>query len=600
MSAPSPSIHSAGDETRALPLALSDVIAGAREMEARLPPDSPQFRFGFLRNITIESIDPYLRYRLLADGIRPSLTYSGFGSLRQDILQAHSPLRENKIDMLVTSLMLEELDPAFGLPQWTTERAQDELHDIFTDLEESDTPIIALNTFLLPFYSENGLGISHDVPDTTSEVVKLNRFVSDWVEKHSPRFCLIDWNRFVRRIGEANSRDYRYWYLSKSPFKREFLDEFSLKLRTIVRSINGLAKKCLVLDCDNTLWGGIIGEDGLDGIKLDGHDYPGRIYYDFQKTILRLVERGILITLCSKNNQQDVFDVLNKHPWCLLKSTHLSAYRINWTDKAANLSSLAKELNLGLDSFVFVDDNPRELSLVKQLLPEVTVLQVPEKLYEFPRLLLRDALFDTLSSAQEDKLRTQLYQTEFLRKTEQQQHASLESYLVSLDQTAAIHTARAGEIARVAQLTQKTNQFNLTTRRYSEFEIQQFATDDDSCVYTLSASDRFGSLGVIGVLIAKRKENTGIVDNLLMSCRALGRELEIAFIVQCMNDLANEWKLSGWEAEYISSTKNSQVADFWEKIGFVLMGEENEVMRFELGAGRPALPFPHYIRIDNK
>ncbi len=422
----------------------------------------------------------------------------------------------------------------------------------------------------------------------------------EWVREHSPRFCLIDWNRFARRIGEANSRDYRYWYLSKSPFKREFLDQFAIDLRTIVRSMNGLAKKCLVLDCDNTLWGGIVGETGLDGIKLDGHDYPGRIYYDFQKTILQLVERGILVTLCSKNNEQDVFDVLDNHSWCLLKRSHLSGYRINWTDKAANIVSLAKELNLGLDSFVFVDDNPRELTLIKQLVPEVTVLQVPEKLYQYPSLLMRDALFDTVSSAQEDKSRTQLYQTEGLRKTEQQQHASLESYLVSLNQKAAIHTATTGEIARVAQLTQKTNQFNLTTRRYSDYEIQQLATAVDSCVYTLAATDRFGSLGLIGVFIAKRQRNEALVDNLLISCRALGRQLETAFTIDCMNHIADEWQLSGWEAEYIPSAKNSQVADFWLEIGFTMIGKENGVMRFRLDADRPVLPVPSHIQIDKK
>jgi FkbH-like protein len=424
--------------------------------------------------------------------------------------------------------------------------------------------------------------------------------VHDWVKENSPRFCLIDWNRYVRRIGEANSRDYRYWYLSKAPFKRDFLDQLAVELRTIVRSISGLTKKCLVLDCDNTLWGGIIGEDGLEGIKLDGHDYPGRIYYDFQKTILQLVERGILVALCSKNNQQDVFEVLDQHSWCLLKRSHLAAYRINWTDKAANLASLAEELNLGLDSFVFVDDNPRELTLIKQLLPEVTVLQVPGKLYEFPKLLMCDAWFDTFSDAKEDKLRTQLYQTERLRKTEQQQHANLESYLASLEQKATIHGATDSEVPRVAQLTQKTNQFNLTTRRYSDFDIRQFATAGDACVHTLSASDRFGALGLVGVLIAKRQEDTAIVDNLLLSCRALGRELEIAFAIECMNNIADEWEITRWEAEYIPSAKNSQVADFWEKIGFEKIGEENGSTRFGLETDRPALPVPPHIQISEK
>lgn len=591
---------STSSHSTALPSALSDVFAHTDKMEAALPADAPEFSIGFLRNITIEGIEPYLRYRLLADGVRPSATYGGFGSLRQDILQSDSPLRKNKIDLLATSVMLEELDPAFGLPHWTADRALDELDSLFDDLDTSDVPVIALNTFLLPFYSESGPGASLNVPDTTAETDKLNRFVYDWVQDHSPRFCLIDWNRLVRRIGEADSRDYRYWYISKSPFKRAFLDQFALELRNIVRSMSGLAKKCLVLDCDNTLWGGIVGEDGPDGIRLDGHEYPGWVYYDFQKSILQLLERGILVVLCSKNNPQDVFEVLDQHEWCLLKRAHLSGFRINWDDKATNIVSLAEELNLGLDSFVFVDDNPRELALIEQLLPSVTVLQVPEKRYDLPRLLTQTALFHNISSAPEDKLRTQLYQAEGLRRSEQEQHANLRSYLVSLEQTAAIHTVSTGELARVAQLTRKTNQFNLTTRRYSDYEIQNFAAADDARVHTLSARDRFGALGLVGVFIARRQGSTAVVDSLLMSCRALGRQLEVAFVIECMNGLAGEWGLSRWEAVYIASAKNSQVADFWEKMGFTMVAEENGEKHFELDTGRLALSVPDFISIDRK
>jgi FkbH-like protein len=528
------------------------------------------------------------------------MTYSGYGSLQQDLLQTDSPLRQNPVDLLVCSLMLEELDPAFGLPQWSAERVQGELHTLFRVMEDSEIPVIALNTFLLPYYSETGIATTKDIPDTTNEVQILNSFVHSWVQDHSPRFCLIDWNRIVRRIGEAEASDYRYWYLKKSPFKRSFLDQMAIELRTIVRSLKGLTKKCLVLDCDNTLWGGIIGEDGLNGIHLDGHEYPGRIFYDFQKTVLQLAERGILVVLCSKNNQQDVFEVFDEHPWCLLNRSHLSAYRINWNDKATNLSSLAEELNLGLDCFVFVDDNPRELALVNQLLPDITVLQVPEKLYEFPTLLLRNGWFDRLSSAPEDRLRAQLYQAESLRKTEKDQHADLESYLASLNQTAIIHIASESEILRVAQLTQKTNQFNLTTRRYSEYEIQQFCASDKSCVYTLTADDRFGSLGLIGVLIAKRENDSAVVDTLLMSCRALGRQLEIKFVIECLGDISDTWEISRWEAEYIPTTKNIQVKSFWKKIGFTLMNGENGASRFELLASRPKLAAPHYIKVDKR
>jgi FkbH-like protein len=581
----------------ALPSTLSDIIATADRMESGLASDSPRFSIGFLRNITIEGLEPYLKHRLLSDGIRPRIVYSGYGLPRQELLQADSPLRRHKIDLLACALMLEELDPRHGFPGWTCDQVRGELEELFSELENSDFPLIALNTFLLPL---DTAGPSLTGPDISAEVDKINRFVFDWVRARPGRFCLLDWNVFLRRAGEAESLDYRFWYLSRAPFRQAFLDQIAVTLRTVARSLRGLSRKCLVLDCDNTLWGGIIGEDGLDGIALDGHDYPGRAFYDFQKSILLLHERGVAITLCSKNNRDDVLEVLDRHPWCLLKREHLAGFRINWDDKAANLAALAEELNLGLDSFVFVDDNPRELALISQLLPSVTVLQTPKKRYELPGLLARSKLFENLSSASEDRLRTQSYQTESLRREEQQRHTGLQSYLASLEQTAAIHLATPGEIARVAQLCRKTNQFNLTTRRYSDYDIQGFAKADDARVYTLTAGDRFGALGLVGVLIIKREGDTATVDSLLLSCRALGRGLEFAFVIECMKEVAANWGLSRWVASYIPTAKNEQTAGFWEKMGFETIPGQAAEQCFALKAAVPTRPAPDFITIERE
>ncbi|WP_181020087.1 HAD-IIIC family phosphatase [Nitrosospira multiformis] len=469
---------------------------------------------------------------------------------------------------------------------------------IFDALAASDAPTISLNTFIVPFRSETGTLIA--AQDIASEVIRLNDFVRTFVREHSPRFCIMDWDRLAHRIGEAEAMDYRYWYISKAPFKRSFLDALARELTKVVLALKGHTKKCLVLDCDNTLWGGVVGEDGIEGIHLDGHDYPGRAYYDFQKTVLQLAERGVLITLCSKNNEQDVLDVLDKHPWSLLKRNHLSGFRINWDDKAANLVELAKELNLGLDAFVFVDDNRRELELIRQVLPQVTTLQVPDRLYEYPALLQRDGLFDTLITSQEDKLRTSLYQTEAQRKAERNQHPDLESYLLSLQLVVNIQVATDREAMRVVQLTQKTNQFNLTTRRYSDHDIARFRSSKDACVYTLSASDRFGSLGLVGVFIVQRRQETAVVDSLLMSCRALGRRLEIAFVLECMRRVVADWGILAWEAEYLSTAKNSQVADFWSTLGFALLEQAEGYRRYRLQAAMPEIDPPSFIHIERE
>ncbi len=579
---------------------LSDIIAATDTLEAALPPSAPKFNFGFLRNVTLEGIEPYLCYRMLTNRVRPRMVYGGYGSLMQDLLHPNSPLTTGRTDMLVTAIMLEELDPRYGLPGWTSSRARDELEGVFEALLANGAATIALNTFIVPYRSEIGVMTSSDASDAAAEVTRLNEFVRDFVRRNSPRFCLMDWDRLVHLIGESAATDYRYWYLSRAPFKRAFLDALAKELVKVVRALLGRAKKCLVLDCDNTLWGGIVGEDGLEGIKLDGHEYPGRAFYDFQKTVLQLAERGILVTLCSRNNEQDVFTVLDRHPWSLLKRDHLSGFRINWEDKTANLADLAKDLNLGLDFFVFVDDNPRELEMVRQMLPQVTILQVPERLYEYPALLLRDGLFDTLATSREDRHRAKHYQMEVQRKAERGRHQNLEGYLRSLELVASIHPAGLGEVGRIAQLTQKTNQFNLTTRRYTDHDIQGFLASPDSCVYTLVASDRFGSLGLVGVFIARHRGQTAIVDTLLMSCRALGRHLEHAFVLECMQRVGTTWEVEEWEAVYLPSAKNSQVAAFWEIYGFKPQEQGEQGQSYNLGAPVPTIDPPAFIRIERE
>ena len=229
---------------------------------------------------------------------------------------------------------------------------------------------------------------------------------------------------------------------------------------------------------------------------------------------------------------------------------------------------MAVELNLDLDSFVFVDDNPAECALVSEMMPAVTVLQVPKKPHELPPLLLRDGLFDTLTPTEEDKVRASLYQQESKRKQARSTYDTIDDYIKSMQTVAVIHPVSPGEIPRVAQLTQKTNQFNLTTHRYTEEDISSLVADQNAAVYSLAARDRFGILGLVGVLIIRIADNVGVVDTFLMSCRALGRRLENAMIEHCFENLGETHIIDRWTAEYIPTAKNSQVANFWPSLGF--------------------------------
>ena len=587
----------AGASATAPSMAFGDLIAEVDRLEEAASALSLEASLVFLRNVTMEGIEPFLKYRLLKSGIRPRLTFGGYGSVRQDLVGPQSPVVMAKPDILVLCLMLEELDPSYGLPGWNGMRAREELEDLFDAIAASGVSIVAVNTFIPPFRSETGFQLPKAGANLSDEVARLNQFIRQQVRDRSPRFCLIDWERLVRQHGETESMDYRYWYMSKAPFKRTFLDSVARELTNIVRALKGLAKKCLVLDCDNTLWGGVMGEDGIDGIRLDGHDYPGKAYYDFQKSVLQLAERGVLVVLCSKNNEADVLEVLDNHPWCLIKRSHLSGYRINWEDKATNIAGLAEELNLGLDSFVYVDDNPAEVELVRQVLPQVTALLVPEKLYTYPALLLHGGWFDTLTVSQEDRQRAALYQGEVQRKAERNLHVDLDAYLASMEIEADVHRATAGEVARVAQLTQKTNQFNLTTRRYSDHDIEALRSGADSAVFTLTARDRFGVLGLVGVLVMRKEGDHAVFDTLLMSCRVLGRGLETAFVLECMEQAREQWGLRSWSAEYVPTPKNGQVATFWDGFGFALSTQDKGVKRYRLDAPAAAAPMPVYLKI---
>jgi len=562
------------------------------EREARFDHSA---RVVFLRNVTIEGLDTFLKFHLYPSGIGAQTVFGGYGTMMQDVLAEDGPVRTAEPDLVVLSLTLAELDPGYGTPGWRADAALAELKNLFELLETRTRATIVLNTFISPLYPEFGIVPALDRSDVTSQVAALNRFIEDFVRDRAPRFCLTDWDAYLRIIGAKQALDDRGRYLWKAPFRKAFLNLYAQYLARIVRALKGRTKKCLILDCDNTLWGGVVGEDGMDGIKLDANEYPGKVFYDFQNSLLHLSERGVVIALCSKNNEADVLEVFDRHQSCRLKRSHLAAWRINWQDKAANIVELAEELNLGLDSFVFIDDSPVECDLIRKLLPDVTVVQVPEKLCDLPALVFEQGLFDNFRVTDDDRRRTRLYQGESQRKAARGAFASVEEYLSSLQTVASIHRVRPAEIARVAQLTQKTNQFNLTTRRYAERDIHAFAERRDAAVFALSAHDRFGDLGLVSVMILERHGVIGRIDTFLMSCRVLGRGLERAMVARCLDVMGSAWDVQRWHAEYIPTRKNQQVADFWPKSGFAPVNEEGDRRIFARDARKCGDEVPPYV-----
>lgn len=560
----------------------------------------PTVRIAMLRNYAAEGMLPLLKFSCFKQGLRPDISLGDYDNIRQEILDQSSHVYREQLDLIVISLFLEHLDPQCKSFQWDPSVAEAAVVSMLEDLVAKTSTPIVVNTLLPPLHAENGLGFGRGTQVRVAGVNRINGAIRACARQHSGQVHVVDSERIARRIGEDKVFDYRFMYMYRAPFKKEFGELYCAEVAKIARLLKGLTKKCIVLDCDNTLWGGVVGEEGIEGIALGPHDYPGRCFFDFQQSVLNLIGQGIIVALCSKNNEDDVFEVLDKHPHSLLKKSHLAAWRINWNNKADNIRELAQELNLGLDSFVFVDDNPVECQLIKDSIPEVTVLQVPAKAYNLPDLLYLDGYFDALTVSSEDAQRTQMYVAERERNALKAQTTNMDEYLASLQIRARIHRATESELSRVAQLFGKTNQFNLTTRRHPESRVREMAHDPSWAVYVLDAGDRFSELGLVGVLVACRDGETATVDSLLMSCRALGRRLETAFVDHCLTQLEARWGVQEWRAAYLPTKKNGQVSKFWEQMGFAALETGPEGTTYGVSsAARPRSQIS-FIHIDGE
>lgn len=435
----------------------------------------------------------------------------------------------------------------------------------------------------------------------TSGVVLLSA-IADYnasiarAEQGRPNVKLLDIREFTRQFAASEVFDWKFWFISQMGMNprlsKPFSEWFSHKLEQIALK----RKKCLVLDLDNTLWGGVLGEDGVDGIKLGG-DYPGKAYHLFQEALEELGKNGVILTVCSKNNESDVLEAWNKNPFMVLKKDHFAAWRINWTDKATNIRELADELNIGLDSFVFVDDNPVERELIRQALPRVEVPEFPDQPYELPIFVksLVEKYFRVYSVTSEDKLKTEQYKANAQRTQSQREFVDFESFLRSLDIRLKIEPANEFTIPRIAQMTQKTNQFNLTTKRYTESDIRGFI-ETGWKIWTLSVADRFGDSGITGLVMLNGEE----IDSLLLSCRILGKGIEVAFLKRILALLKGEGSKSVF-AEYLPTAKNSQVKDFYERCGFICIDEQpNGSKRYSLDLKSADLEIADYYNITIK
>lgn len=400
----------------------------------------------------------------------------------------------------------------------------------------------------------------------TQAIADFNAFLVEFARTNS-NVKILDFAAFCNRYTQVDLVDWKFYFMSQAaispklaaPFRKWFAAEKDATVKT--------AKKCLILDLDNTLWGGILGEDGPEHLKIGG-DYPGKAFHFFQEQILELQKRGVILAVCSKNNEPDAWDFIEQNRDQVLHKEHFAAWRINWTDKATNIRELAQELNIGLDSMVFLDDSPTERELVASMIPEVVVPEFPTAPYALPVFFndLKNQYFRIYEVRAEDREKTQQYKANAERHQLQSQFTNIDDFIKSLNIETTIRVNDDADFPRIAQMSQKTNQFNLTGRRYTELEIADVMVAGGS-VFSLSVKDKFGDSGMTGAAIVTVNGDEASIENLFLSCRILGRKIENTF----MKTVLEKLQLAGVKtvhASYVKTLKNRSVADFYETVGF--------------------------------
>lgn len=405
---------------------------------------------------------------------------------------------------------------------------------------------------------------------------KINeRFVSDAPDMVS----IIDLDLLSQYIGKYQWCDYRAYFMSKFCAKLDFFPDIANLFKNQIVSVKGKYRKCLVLDLDNTLWGGVVGDEGYDGIQLDPNNAIGEAYRYFQSYVLELKNRGVILAVCSKNDELNAKEPFEKNPNMLIKLDDISCFIANWDDKVTNLKKIAKILNIGTDSLVFVDDNPAERTIVKEYLPEVYVVDLPTDPALYALQLDKENPFNWIQFTEEDITRSKSYIENRNREVLVSRFTNYEEYLMALEMYGKVGEISEKEVTRFTQLLNKSNQFNLRTQRYTEAEIISLLKEQNTkCIY-VNLKDKFSEYGIIACVILKKRENTCFIESWVMSCRVLKRGVEnLTFNYIC--DIAKEWGCSELYGEYIKSKKNFMVSTFYDSLGFECINQDDLIKQY--------------------
>lgn len=546
-------------DLRRLANALDILIASG----ASLAPLTP-FRLGVLGNGTLDLIVPALRASALRHGIALECVTAPYGLYAQEALDPGSQVNLANCDAVLLALDAR----ALGLQTGSSAVAAADMVDGFRESlrRHGGTTCIVQTVAPLPepLFGNADRRISgaprHRVEAFNRELVARLEATPD---------VIFDVAALAETIGLARWHCPAQWNLAKLPFADDYVPVYAEHLARLLGAMRGKSRRCLVLDLDNTLWGGVVGDDGLEGIEVAEGHAVGEAFRAVQRLALDLRDRGVVLAVCSKNDDSTARRVFREHPEMLLREHHLAVFQANWKDKASNIKAISDELSLGLESFVFLDDNPVERGIVRQMLPQVAVPELPADPAYYARTLAAAGYFESIGFSDEDRKRAQFYEGNARRLALKSSAGDVDAYYASLDME--VHFAPFDAIgrARIAQLINKSNQFNLTTKRYSEAEVATLERDTDCHTLQVRLTDIFGDNGMISVVICRRAGTSDwAIDTWLMSCRVLGRSVE-HMVLRELILAARRHGIARLIGRYVPTERNTMVKDHYAMLGFV-------------------------------
>ena len=583
------------------PTALSAMEVGvAARCLGRLE-GAPGLKIAYLGNQTFEPLPDYLDVYGACYGFESSHYIGPYDQHFQEVLAESSGLRAFEPDVILLALSLRDMAPAIAADYTALsdddrsaecDRILAQIKDWIGAARAADGAVgkasLLIANFIAPAQRQAGLADQADASSEAAFYARLNGELAALCRAES-RTHLVDLEALASAFGKNRALNQRLYYLARREWDEAFLPELANSIASHLLALSGRTKKCLVLDLDNTLWGGVVGEEGPENIKIAKGDPVGEAHRALQQAALALKRRGIILAVNSKNNRADALEAFEKQPDMPLKPEDFAALEINWDHKHENLARIAKSLNIGTDSLAFADDNPVECALVREMMPEVAVIELSGDPADFAPLLLSRPYFQKLEITGEDRQKSKQYLDNRKRDEARESVGDLAGYLATLGTQIRVRRPSEKDAARIHQLFTKTNQFNVTTKRYAPGDVAGFIDGQAFDTIVVDVSDRFGDLGTVGlVLIDKRGEHPEI-DSFIMSCRAMGREIETAI----MNDIKRDYLLTGAHqtllSAYAPTKKNLPVQQFYDRQGFQVMEESGGSKRYRLTAGEAVL-----------